>query len=515
MSRSIALDTPVLGGLLSRCSLPLIVRTGAAITVALVPFLAYAINILHSFYDVGNAFHDAGWSAYLIHDSDLLLHQPFFVEGGISWFNLHVSPVFVVTSALGSLVPLTRIQFYAAYVGISHALPAIAVFWLLTSGYRMTRPAACLLAAALALFFAFDGVALAIARFPHFMIFLVGTGMMFLAALILRRIGIALVFFVLCLGTREDAGFHLFALLSLSLIWQWWQGASWREQRPTVAFALAGLLYSTIVVALQHALAGEHSLLTSEYLGSPPFADISLYTMGERFLGWMVFRGYVMLPALAALVWAIARRNPQVILGYAAFVPWGILHLAAARDMQGVLPSYYAFPYMFASFWPLAGLLIQRQHSPDDRSILEPIGGFALLTLASFAPSPNQHNPAHIDLPAGFAALPSAARQAATDQALGQLGRTAALGRVAVDQSVLALTPEFYRGEQVLSLTSTPRDFDSIIYFARGLQSPLARETAASAGLDQLYRVPGTEIRVAAKRPITGLSGLTLLPASD
>ena len=154
-------------------------------------------------------------------------------------------------------MPLTRIQFYAAYVGISHALPAIAVFWLLTSGYRMTRPAASLVAAGLALLFAFDGLALAIARFPHFMMFLVGTGMMFLTALVLRRIGIALVFFVVCLGTREDAGFHLFALLSLSLAWQWWRGATWRETRPMVAFTAAGLFYSAVVVGLQHVFAGE------------------------------------------------------------------------------------------------------------------------------------------------------------------------------------------------------------------------------------------------------------------
>src|SRR6266403_6243117 len=151
MNRSIALGAPVLGGLISRWTLPLVIRVGAVIA-----FLAYAINILHSFYDVGNAFHDAGWSAYLIHDGDLLLHQPPCVDDGISWFHLHVTPVFVVTSALGGLMPLTRIQFYAAYVGISHALPAIAVFWLLISGYRMTRPATILAAAALALFFAFD-----------------------------------------------------------------------------------------------------------------------------------------------------------------------------------------------------------------------------------------------------------------------------------------------------------------------------------------------------------------------
>jgi len=97
---------------------------------------------------------------------------------------------------------------------------------------------------------------------------------------------------------------------------------------------------------------------------------------------------------------------------------------------------------------------------------------------------------------------------------LTQLGRAAGLGRVAVDQSVLALTPEFYRSDEALSLT-TARDFDSVIYFARGLQSPLARETAAKSGLDRVYMVPGTEIRVATKRPLDGLSGLPLVPAAD
>jgi hypothetical protein len=95
-----------------------------------------------------------------------------------------------------------------------------------------------------------------------------------------------------------------------------------------------------------------------------------------------------------------------------------------------------------------------------------------------------------------------------------QLGRAAGLGRVVVDQSVLALTPEFYRSDEALSLT-TARDFDSVIYFAHGLQSPLARETAAKSGLDRVCAVPGTEIRVATNRLADGLSGLPLVPAAD
>jgi hypothetical protein len=123
-----------------------------AIVVA-VPFTAYAVSILYSFYGIGSSFHDAGWSAYLIHDADLQIHNPPCVDHGVSWFNSHISPLFLATSALGHLAPLTGIQFYAACIGIAHTLPAIAVFWLLVSGYRMTTPIPCLAAALLALLF--------------------------------------------------------------------------------------------------------------------------------------------------------------------------------------------------------------------------------------------------------------------------------------------------------------------------------------------------------------------------
>ncbi len=511
MNRSIALGAPLLGRVLSRFTVATIIRVGTAVLIALVPFLAYAINVLHSFYDVGSSFFDAGWSAFLIHDGDLQLHEPPCIVYGSSWFDFHISPLFIATSAFGHLLPLTRIQFYATYVGISHALPAVAVFWLLVSGYRMTGPIERAVAALLALSFAFDGLAVAIARFPHFTMFIVGTGMMFLVALVLRRFRIALFFFLLCLATREDAGFHLFALLSLLTLLECWRGTRLREQKSTVLFALGAFCYSTAVVGLQHVLAGPNPLLISEYLGSPPFADVTLASMAQRFIGWMVYRGYVVLPAVGALAWAVARRNPYVILGYVAFLPWGLLHLAAAREMLGILPSYYAFPFMLASFWPLVGLLVERRHFDAARSILEPLSGFALLTAATFIGSPLPHNPANVDLPAGFASPPSFSRQAATDRSLARLAVMPELGRVLVDQSVLALVPELYRAGDMLS-GDLPGDPDTIIYFASGFESGLARQVAVRAGLDRRYEVPGTQIRLATNRPIGGSSGLTALP---
>ena len=479
-----------------------------------IAFFAFEINVLHSFYDIGSSFEDAGWSAYLVHDADFQLHNPPCAAEGASWFQFHISPLFLATSALGHLVPLTRIQFYAAFIGVSHALPATAVFWLLVSGYRMTRPAACLAAALLALVFSLDGLALAIARFPHFTMFIVGTGMMFLVALVLGRTGIALLFFVLCLSTREDAGLHLFAMLSLLFALQWKRGTPWPEQKPTAVFAAVALFYSVGTFAVQHMLFSNDSLLVGEYLGRPIFAGVSASSIVTRTVGWVIYRRYVVVPAVCALAWAIVRRNPDIILGYAAFVPWGILHLVAAKDMVGVLPSYYAFPYMFASFWPLIGLLIRQRHFRQNRSALEPVCGFMLLTGASFVTSHYQHNPAHVELPAGFFSPPSLSRQTATEEALKRLAGTSELGTTLVDQSVLALVPEMYRADDVLSWGSHGKP-DSIIYFDAGFERPLAREKAAQAGLEQIYGVAGTQIRIATNRPIDDVKGLTQLPALE
>ena len=482
-----------------------LVEAGLAAAVFVVPFLAYATSILHIFYIRGSSFYDAGWYAYLIHDGGLSLDNPHYVGG--SYFGIHLAPVFVVTSWLGAILPLTRIQFYAAYVGVAHALPGVAVFWLLVSGYRLTGWRGRSVAALLALLFSFDGLALAIAKFPHFVMLMVGAGAIFLVALVLRRYRVAAVFFVLCLLTREDSGFHLFGLLALAFLWQWRHGASRRELKPIAIFAAAALLYSTGAVLVQFLFLRDQTLLVSEYLGQPPFAGVTLSSVAVRLLGWLAYRRYVVFPAAAAIIWALVRRKPQIVLGYAAFLPWALLHLVAARGLLGTLPSYYAFPYVFAGLWPLVGFLVERRRPGGAGSLAEPLCGFALLTALSFTPAPLEHNPTHIALPADFVSPPSLARQRATDGALTQLIGAPQLGATIVDESVLALAPEAYPAAGVLAGRRTPTP-DSVIYFVHGFQSALAEAAAQEAGLDRRYAVPGTAIRVASDRALAGIGGL-------
>jgi hypothetical protein len=166
---------------------------------------------------------------------------------------------------------------------------------------------------------------------------------------------------------------------------------------------------------------------------------------------------------------------------------------------------------MFAAFWPLIGIFVQRQQGDENKSILEPLCGFALLIAASYTTSQYMHNPTHIDLPAGFLSPPSLSRQAATEQAVGGLAASKQLGRTLVDQSVFALIPELYRAEDVLSPERPYEEPDSIVYFGGGFENVLAREKAVQAGLKHIYGVSRTQLRIATNRPIEGIKGLVRL----
>src|SRR5437773_1539147 len=353
-----------------------------ALAVGIVPFAAYATLILYHFYIRGGFLWDSGLLAFLIGASDPRLPVPPIMADG-SFFAIHVAPIFVALSPIRSLLPLTGPQFFALFSGLCHALPALAVFWVLYSGYRLRTPLGVGVAAVLALAFSFNGLALAIARYPHFEMLIVGTALLFFVALLQGRLAVAAICFAICLATREDAGFHLFAILFLLIGLNRWRGIAWHEQRHEIGFALFALAYSIGALILQHALP------------------------------------------------------------------------------SGALPSVF---------------------------------GFAAVIGASFTALGYQANPGHIELPAGFWSAPSLARQAATDNALGQIVHAkTTLGSVMVDGSVLGLVPDgFSKSETVWE--SGGRLPDTVVYFAGAYESQAARTLAAKASLDHHYEAHGTAI---------------------
>jgi hypothetical protein len=515
---------PHLGGTFTRPTLVELAATAASIrapwritlvpvatlVVAGVPFAAFAVLVLHHFYVRGGFFYDSGLLAFLLSEQDpRLLTPPIF--GGESFFATHVTPVFVLAALIRRLLPVTNPQFFAGFIGVCHALPGLGVFWLLHSGFGLRRPLGMAAAAVVAITFSFNGQALAIARYPHFEMLIVGTFILFAVALIRRQLVVAGIFFAICLATREDAGFHVFAVLFLLIVLNRWHGVRWRAQRRETAFAAIALVYSAVVLGLQLTLATGHSSFARIYLGDPPFGTLTFAVVTERLLGWLTYRTYIVLPAVIAALWAVRAHNPYIVLGYVAFLPWAILHLTAQSDIAGTLSGYYAYPFMIASFWPLAGALLERRLWEYRRSAVVSVLAFSAMIAGSFTALSRQADPGHLELPKSFLSPPSLARQAMTDRAVEQVSRSKAeLGEVLIDGSVLALAPDGYAYSQTVwgGRTSHP---NTVIYFVDGYEAGAARAVATAAGLDHHYLVPGTSIRLATDRSPAPSSPLAAL----
>ena len=479
----------------------------AAVLAGAVPFAAFTTLVLYHFYIKGAFFWDSGLLAFLMSEADPRLPTP-PIAGGESFFATHWTPIFVLLSLVRRLLPISDAQFFAGFSGLCHALPGLAAFWLLYAGFRLRTALGVTVAAALSLVFCFNGLALAIARYPHFEMLIVGTALLFFVAIARRRPVLASVFFVGCLLTREDAGFHLFGLLFLLIALNRYRGVPLRAQRGEIVFAALALSYSLAALGAQHLLFGGQSSFARIYLGDPPFAHLSFGVVGERLLGYAQYRTYFVLPALVALFWAVRTRNPYIVLGYLAFVPWTILHLVADSALASTLSSYYAFPFMIAAFWPLLGVLQAQHPGASAASPAVSILAFAAMIAASFTALGHQHNPGGIALPTAFLSPPSLGRQKATETAIAQLaGSKAELGTTLVDGSVLALAPAAYlSGETVRD--AGDRQPDTVIYFIDGYEAGAARRIADAADLDHRYQVPGTSIRLATGRSIDPASPL-------
>jgi hypothetical protein len=487
-----------------------------------IPFVAFANLVLFHFYVRGSFVLDSGLLASLMWHSDASLTQPASLGGG-SFFGTHVSLLFLPASVLSWCLPLSMPQFFAGFVGFSHALLALSVFWLLVEGFGLRRGAGPWIAALAALGFAFSGLSIAIARYPHFETLIAAFFLLFAVAQVLGHRRLAVVFFVLGLATREDAGFHYVAILGLLVTLNLAYGVPLRQQRTELTFALAALFYAVAAMAMQRLVFPETSAFARVYLGDPPLAHLSAGLIADRMLSFLVGRPYILYPALGACIWALRTRNPCIVLAFVASLPWVLVHLLAKSPLAGSLVSYYAFPFLIALAWPLLAVMRQRRRTGNAGDPASVIFGFAMLLALSFLPGIGIHDPGRLPLPQAFWDPPSRAQQAATDRAVAAISAARPmLGRLLVDNSVAALAPHgfaqgevpFLQGNETApsEVTAFP---DIVVFLVEGYDARRLRAIADAAGLTRRYSMPGTNVHLAVRQRLEEIPALADLVAAE
>jgi hypothetical protein len=462
-----------------------------ALFIAVVPFFAFSTLVLQHFYVLGAFWGDSGTLAFLIwHNSPALLLPK--IDGGGSFFAIHVSPIFVIINFFSYILPLNKIQFFALFTGLTATLPAVAIYWLLF-------PRNSFLSAFMGVLFAFNGIILAAARNPHYELLIIGTGMLFFVAFVKKSYRLALLFFIICLLTREDAGLDLFCILLASLFCSGNVDNNQIKYRVSYVYCAIALAYSLTVIVIQHHLFLQSSAFVRVYLGDPAFHEISPIIIFQRLAFYVVYRPYLWLPELVIVLWAWTDRNLSLAAACLAFTPWFLLHLCAQSPIAATLSNYYGFPFCFALFWPFIALYPRM----DTRHV----GWLLLMIACSWTGLGLQHNPGHIGYPKSFIQIPALKVQSATNKYIKEFALYRnEYGAFIVDGSVAALVPNQISTFQVIdAATYQPQ---TLIYFAQGYQTGLSKALIKSAHLVHHYMVPGTYIRLASKFDLPDLKAI-------
>jgi hypothetical protein len=471
----------------------------AAILVFSVPYALFYRLVLYHFYVRGSFLLDTGLLGSLMWHNTFSLTLPASL-GGQTFYAIHVAPVLSLVSTISFALPVTMPQMLAGFIGTSHGLLALTMFWLLVEGHGMRRGWPLFLAVLASAAFAFNGLALAIARYPHFELFGAACLLLFFVALVLERSAIAIAGLLFALGTREDFGLHAFGFLMVWLAVNWLRRPSKNQKAGQNAllagFAALALTYSTIALLLQHWAFPGSSSFVRIYLGEPAFSHLSWSLLAMHGFGWLMIHSAILLPAAAVLVWAERTRDPFIIAGYVACVPWTLLHLFAVSDYAGWMVGYYAFPFLIAMAWPtLANVASGTRVSVGSLKPAFLVLGLVMLSLLPISPD---FNPGKIPLPGAFLHSPSAGQQRQTDRAMSAIADARpVLGRLMVDRSVAALLPLAFSADEIAGFAAQG-PVDTIVFLEDGFDSATLR---AVPDLPMHFVVPGTQIRIMTDRP--------------
>ncbi|MGF1498472.1 MAG: hypothetical protein ACFB8W_16860 [Elainellaceae cyanobacterium] len=470
------------------------------------PLLANYNFILNHFYQYGAYLHDSGWFAAVMWRNGWEMTNPGAINDA-SYLNTHFAPIFWLTSAMSWLLPIGMVEFFALFQALAYGGFAVAVYWLLTTSFGLRGWWGGAIATLVAILFAFNGLIQDTVGYPHYEVAIASTLILFLCFWVQGRYRIATFWFVLCLIMREDAGFHVVAVLSLVVLWRWFQGQALKEQRRTLAYIGVGFFYSVMALVIQKQFFPSDSAFTRIYIGEPPFAHLTSSLLAERAEYYLTERFDLYWPLLAVAIWAWLARNPYLLIGYLAYVPWFLLNASAVSGAAGRLFTYYAYPFIISLFWPLVGCLLQRRRlRRGDR--LFSITAFAVVAFSSLLGLMLSRGGKLSRMVRGYHPLPAAIELSHIHQVRELLARQPnVLGQVWVTPPVAAIAPRTVTAAQVLPALEDkdPSQYpavDTIIYYEQSAGDEDARRLAQAAGLVYGYQVRDTPLRVWSNRSL-------------
>jgi hypothetical protein len=440
---------------------------------------------------------DAGWCAYLVHQSAAILANPSavaFASIGPIYYSTHFSPALWILSWPTWLLPVGPQVWFAALQALEHALLAVAVWCAVRRIAPQTKGSTTLAAAVLVALVAFNGIELSSIVYPHFEGWFVLFGFGFLLALFPGRTRLAAVPFAMALLLREDMGFHLAGVLLLTVLAAWWLRRRWNRELTTwLAFAGVGIGWSVVALLTMRTFFPGDDAFARVYLGDPPMAHLTWTEIADRLKFHASWRGYIWFPLGAYVVWSIVSRQWWVLLGYAAFVPWTLLNFIARSRAAGTISLYYSFPLGLALLWPLVGALAFRTRTGPGRETVGWVAAAVVLSIVGYLRDDGAREFARL------AFVPATGTRPALESVTQRVAAQARDGNaVGVDDAVAALAPGDFKAGNLFG--QTPPELTLAALYGNGRATRFGWELTRH--LPWHYAADDTRLTVISREPL-------------
>lgn len=334
----------------------------------ILPQMVIANSLLHHFYVHGAFLYDAGWFAYLAtHALTLDVTSIPSIED-VPMLGRHVFLFFFPLSCIYQIfLSFLSEQIYFSIVqGAWAGMVSLAIFLI---GYgAINRWLLAVVSVATGLNpFVFTSTS-----FPHVEMAMPAFIALFIASWM--RLGGThrlwwLPFLPLAglLSVREDAGLHGFGLFVLLTVYFWWRA---RERRDLWRFfGLVSLIcigYSVVAFLVRQSFSPGDDTIVWKFVGSPPYAHLTIDLIWERLAFIASNREYVYIPVLMLALFAVMQRSLLPLIAVISVLPWMLWHLIAKDQLAGTFFPYTMAPVMVVIFWPLASALLREMTQEPD-----------------------------------------------------------------------------------------------------------------------------------------------------
>ena len=330
-----------------------------------VPFWLHYDYILNAFYHFGAGYGDSGLFARMVWQNKWWIPTPqAYASEDVSFMAIHFMPFMLVLNGLSYLIPTHEAEFYGVYMAAIYALLSAGLFTLFASSVRPKNQLQMAGLFIIASLYAFNYTVMEGIWYVH-VEYAIPMCILFFLYFYIRRLKWPTIFsFIFLLSQREDAGFHLTAVLGLIAVVKWWNTRSFSTIRREAIYSYIAVIYSAFAMFAVFLIIDmyggrDQSNWELMYTGREPWKHLTFAMLGDRLMEILRDRSYLYVGFFITMGWAVWKRDAYMAIGFVACLPWFVMNIIAYQHMNGVLSAYYGFPFVLGFGWPLIAVMLR------------------------------------------------------------------------------------------------------------------------------------------------------------